>query len=486
MTTISTYLAASLVAVTFGWVPSERANESQPSEGYDYLVKLSPEDLEALRDGRAVDLVSELPDDVRPIERVRVYVGEGEAPQQLRERDRLSPQRIIAGSTAQPYKVAKPVTPEWKDAATLETDEANDSDTTQRHTTYQNPNALQEGFAQATRPLNEVGQVLDTQARNLADNTAQLFQQGGDEIRRGVQNLANGTSRTLESLVPNAAATPYTGRPKYDEPSLVTPPDTSTALSAPQQTQFSSPLYPNQNNLQQNYPQQSNPAQGQFSPPTATNFDTAPQNNRLVERFTDDTNPDYAATRRTVTPIAPVPRGDIAASDYSNPNSQTSSQTNPWAPDFNAAAQTAQRPNPAFPDSQAPFNNGSTNNTQRNESLWSDTFGSAPNTQTGGGFASDHSPVITTPVANTGGASNTNNTADTGWGGRDFANRDLASPPATPTVVERDNDTDFVNHLLMVLLGAATCWTWIAYIDVRNKYLSVLRAAPGSGYSNAA
>jgi hypothetical protein len=38
----------------------------------------------------------------------------------------------------------------------------------------------------------------------------------------------------------------------------------------------------------------------------------------------------------------------------------------------------------------------------------------------------------------------------------------------------------------MLILGGATCFTWIAYMDVRNKYLSVLRAAPGSGYSNAA
>jgi hypothetical protein len=508
VTTISTYLAASLVAVTFGWVPAERANQSQPSEGYDYLVKLSPEDLEALRDGRTVDLVSELPTNLGPIERVRILVGEGDAPQQLRERDRLSPQRIIASEVeAKRYKVAKPVTPEWGDAALLKTDDTEADDTPQRRTSYQNPTSLQQGFEQATRPLNEVGQVIDTQAKNLADGTAQFFQQGGDQIRRGAQDLLNGTGKTLENLVPTGSAAPYASRPQYDQPSLVTPPETSTAASAPQQAQFTSPSYPNQNYPQQNAPQQSYPANNQNnqspnqfgSPPLANNYDqpTAnnPSNSRLVESYASETDP-YAATNRRV--LQPVQRGDdgAAPSFSSSLPPASSSEQNPWSP-FNGSTnspsvsqgnptQVAQNGIPAFPDLQSPANSGLSNN-QSSGSLWSDNYSPPQTGQTGGGFASDRPGINPTPVSNTVNNGGTlGGSTTTGWEGRDFANSSTATNPNTTAVAQRADSSVVIDRLLMLILGGATCFTWIAYMDVRNKYLSVLRAAPGSGYSNAA
>lgn len=495
MTTISTYLAASLVAVTFGWVPAERANESQPSEGYDYLVKLSPEDLEALRDGRAVDLVSELPENIRPIERVRVYVGEGEAPQQLRERDRLSPQRIIAGETeAKRYKVAKPVTPEWGDAALLKTDDAAAGDTAQRRTSYQNPTSLQQGFEQATRPLNEVGQAIDAQAKNLADGTAQFFQQGGDQIRRGAQDLFNGTSKTLESLVPTGSAAPYASRPQYDQPSLVTPPETPNAASAPQQAQFTSPSYPNQNFPQQGYP--NNPPQNQFSSPSLANsYDqpsaNSPSSSRLVESYASEADP-YAASNRRV--LQPVQRSDngAAPSFSSSLPPASSTEQNPWSP-FSGSTnssgagqgnptQVAQNGSPAFPDLQSP-SNSSLGNNPSGASFYNDGFGTSSNGQIGGGFASERPGINPTPVSNGG---TLGNPAPTDWGGRGIADSSTMQSPNPPTVVQRSDSSVVVDRLLMLILGGATCFTWIAYMDVRNKYLSVLRAAPGSGYSNAA
>jgi hypothetical protein len=508
VTTISTYLAASLVAVTFGWVPAERANQSQPAEGYDYLVKLSPEDLEALRDGRTVDLVSELPTNLGPIERVRILVGEGDAPQQLRERDRLSPQRIIAGETeAKRYKVAKPVTPEWGDAALLNTDETNADDTAQRRTSYQNPTSLQQGFEQATRPLNEVGQVIDTQAKNLADGTAQFFQQGGDQIRRGAQDLANSASKTLDTLVPSGTAAPYASRPSYEEPSLVTPSATSTAASAPQQAQFTTPSYSNQNYPQQNAPQQSYPANNQnnqspsqfSSPPLANGYDqpTAnnPSNSRLVESYASETDPYAATTRRAVTP---VPRGDNGvASDFgTNQPAASSTQQNPWSP-FNGSpnttvasqgnpTQVAQTGGPSFAELPSTANNGLSNN-QPSGSLWSDNYSPTPSGQTGGGFASDRPGINPTPVSNTVNNGGTlGGSTTTGWEGRDFANSPTTPTTNSPTVTQRADSSVVIDRLLMLILGGATCFTWIAYMDVRNKYLSVLRAAPGSGYSNAA
>ncbi len=489
MTTISTYLAASLVAVTFGWVPSERAGESQPAEGYDYLVKLSPEDLEAMRDGRAVDLVSELPDDVGPIERVRVYVGEGEAPRQLRDRDRLSPQRIFAESRAKRYEVKKPVTPEWKDAALLEADDANVGETAERRTAYQNPPTLQDGFAEATRPLAEVGQAIDSQTRNLADGTARLFEQSGDQLRRGAESLLNGAGETLERIVPNNTTTPYASRPQYDEPSRLAAPDTSTGADAPQQAQFTTPPYSNQQPRNpsesyppQNYPAQtspqsnaSNPPRDDFGSPSRVNSYDRNSRDDLVQRFTDDP---YAATSRSV--LTPVQRRESAAESDNSASAPSSSQSNVWDPNYNASndpsrsqagtSQGAQRDGSAFADLQPRANSGP-NTPPPRSSFYDDDF------------AASRPPANTT--SNTGGAE-ANNTPSTGWTGREFADPGAAADPSTVVVNERSDSSVVIDRLLMLILGGATCFTWIAYIDVRNKYLSVLRAAPGSGYSNAA
>jgi hypothetical protein len=130
-------------------------------------------------------------------------------------------------------------------------------------------------------------------------------------------------------------------------------------------------------------------------------------------------------------------------------------------------------------------NNGLSNN-QPSGSLWSDNYSPPLSGQTGGGFASDRPGINPTPVSNTVSNGGTlTDSAPTDWGGRQFSNQAIQDAN-TPSVAQRADSSVVIDRLLMLILGGATCFTWIAYMDVRNKYLSVLRAAPGSGYSNAA
>ncbi|TWT99149.1 hypothetical protein Pla108_00830 [Botrimarina colliarenosi] len=468
-------LAASLVAVTFGWVPSEQAAEGAAADGYDYLVKLSSEDLEALRDGRAPSLVSELPTDIGPIQRVRFYVGEGDAPRRLNERDLASPQRIAAASAlSKTQTVAKPVIPEWKDTAELTADRGRSSSdgpntTAERRTAFQNPTSLQQGFEEATRPLTDSAQWVESKTRSL-------LEQSGDSLRRGTENLLRGTGDTLEKI-----ADPYAGRPaQYDNNGYPLQPrvDPPAASTAPQQAQY-----------QQGNPSQITPPPYDYrSAPPTPNYD-APRSGGLpsaglVEPYASETDPYAATTRGQATQLEPLPRSSGAtAPDYrTNPNSAdnratAATQSDPWATPYDRADPYAARREPvsdplsppAFPELPASQNSGS---------AWNS--GAAPSNPppVGGGFASDRAPTSSTAGA----------TPGTGWGGGAAGAPAAggAGAAASNAAAVETAETRYFEKLLTVILGGVTVFTWIAYLDVRNKYRSVLRNVPGGAYSSAA
>lgn len=68
---------ASNVAVAFGWQPMPDGSAS-----YEYVVQLEPELLAALEEGHAVPVASEVPAEIQPIGRIRIVVGRGALPRQ--------------------------------------------------------------------------------------------------------------------------------------------------------------------------------------------------------------------------------------------------------------------------------------------------------------------------------------------------------------------------------------------------------------------
>jgi hypothetical protein len=65
------------VGVNFGWQPMPDG-----SARYEYVVQIEPEVAATLADGKSIPIVSEVPEEIQPVARVRVVVGKGDLPRQ--------------------------------------------------------------------------------------------------------------------------------------------------------------------------------------------------------------------------------------------------------------------------------------------------------------------------------------------------------------------------------------------------------------------
>ena len=64
-----------IAGVNFGWQAA-----SDGSAGYEYIVQVEPEQIDAIKRGDSIPIESNIPPDVTPIRKVRVVVGRGELP----------------------------------------------------------------------------------------------------------------------------------------------------------------------------------------------------------------------------------------------------------------------------------------------------------------------------------------------------------------------------------------------------------------------
>lgn len=77
MSAAALVLLAAGVGVGYGWQPM-----SDGSNRYEYLVQVEPELLATLEEGRSIPIVSDVPEGVGPIGRIRIVVGRGDLPRQ--------------------------------------------------------------------------------------------------------------------------------------------------------------------------------------------------------------------------------------------------------------------------------------------------------------------------------------------------------------------------------------------------------------------
>ena len=201
MGSLGTLFAATLVAVTYGWMPASSDDQGEPvsaSNGYEYLVQIRAEDLQALAEGRVSSLSSATPEGMKSIDRVRIVFGEGDLPRQLTAVDRTSPRRI--SQTAVKHEVAKPIVSDWLPDRTKEPSTEGPSDETgQRHTVYQRPGyqnpgslgeAMQRGFQEGTRRLTD-------SVRNAPQNLGNYTNQAARDLAQETQNLVGGALNDL-------------------------------------------------------------------------------------------------------------------------------------------------------------------------------------------------------------------------------------------------------------------------------------------------
>ena len=75
MDTATLLLAVAVAGVNYGWQPAEDG-----TAGYEYIVQVEPELLDAARRGEKVPIESHIPPNLAPIHKVRIVVGRVDLP----------------------------------------------------------------------------------------------------------------------------------------------------------------------------------------------------------------------------------------------------------------------------------------------------------------------------------------------------------------------------------------------------------------------
>lgn len=469
---------AGLLAVTFGWVPSEETADSPSAsvDGYDYLVKLSPEDLAALESGKSWSITSELPEDIGPISRVRVYAGRGEAPRRLTAADTRSPRQIAAASAAKRHVVAKPASPPWDDAATI-TDDASDevATTAERRTAYQNPPYFND---------------LPSDFRDAANNTRQAVEEGVDDFERGVERGLRGVGQTLDRL------NPFGNRPSYS--------GANTGQATPQSTPGTN-AYP-----------------GAGLPPYRTNADRNDTASQTVDPPQPVGRPYSPRVAQGQAPGPPLrePSNGGGTGDRSNTEDPLYRSFGSGTSDYYGSQ--PDRPITAIPRAN---NTGATQNeTRRVDNTdpgsasdgWDDRLTEAERDELEQlrwekdqarrrrlaelDQQDEFPPLDTSPareVAYNGESESPSRTptatssADVDSWLKDRAGDSLATEddfannktPTEATTAGRSND---LQTFLMVASVIAACWVWATHMELRAKYRALLRSGPTNYSSSAA
>ena len=95
-------LMAAGVGINYGWQPMPDG-----SSRYEYVVQIEPEMLAALAEDGSIPIVSEVPEHVRPIGRIRVVVGRGDLPRERLVKRMKPTGEAAAGSGGNPIELAQ-------------------------------------------------------------------------------------------------------------------------------------------------------------------------------------------------------------------------------------------------------------------------------------------------------------------------------------------------------------------------------------------
>ena len=182
----------SCFGVMFGWQPMP-----DDSNKVEYIVQIEPELAATLREGQAIPITSEIPDNIGPIGRIRIEVG----------RDELPRQSLATRFKPWPVKDQGVVGKESRDGI-VETQFTAPADSGSRYGSGTNRGTILPPGGNQSSPANALGQALQqgvADARNAASSAAseilppssdQLFGSSND-IRQGLQNAVDNTRNSL-------------------------------------------------------------------------------------------------------------------------------------------------------------------------------------------------------------------------------------------------------------------------------------------------
>jgi hypothetical protein len=192
-------LLVSSVSVAFGWQPM-----SDGSQRYEYVVQVEPELAKTLADGQAIPIVSDVPEQVQPIGRIRLVVGREALPRQ-RLTTRLKPANDGSAVGQSGVALAQYNQQPYGDQRYLATPQKQGPTTTQNPGPAGNPYAPTQSAAQQDGGSSWNSQQ-DEPPITPTESGPPSGQQRFGEASPGAATWNNG--RTLESAAAEMAAAP--------------------------------------------------------------------------------------------------------------------------------------------------------------------------------------------------------------------------------------------------------------------------------------
>lgn len=160
MDAVAVVLLASSIGVGFGWQPMPDG-----SPRVEYLVQIEPEMLATLQAGQTIPIVSEVPEGVGPIGRVRIVVGRGDLPRQnatTRFKPDANSDGVLQAQYVAPAATTAPVRP------------------------MIDPDTI---APRPRQPALSASQPIDNQPFGTTDPFAQALQDSAERIRRASQQV---------------------------------------------------------------------------------------------------------------------------------------------------------------------------------------------------------------------------------------------------------------------------------------------------------
>jgi hypothetical protein len=176
--------------VNFGWQPAAGS-----PDGYEYIVQVEPELLDALQRGDAVPIESNIPPDVGPIRKVSVVVGRSELPQ-----DTVSAVQRTAYFAGQSGWASDSSTPPPGSTNAPTTASAYDRYALPTNTTPSGVAPPPGVMERAQTAINETGTAIRDGVEAGIQAANQQFSQAGEQMIDGARNTGQEFGRQLQGM----------------------------------------------------------------------------------------------------------------------------------------------------------------------------------------------------------------------------------------------------------------------------------------------
>jgi hypothetical protein len=188
-------LALLVAGVNFGWQPADDG-----SQGFEYIVQVEPELLDALKRGEAVPIESNVPAEVKPIRKVSIVVGRDEVPRQ--SLGAVNRTAYFAGQDL-PDRYGSPTARTTSDVSpppsVIERAQAAATETA---TTLHD--GIEAGIQAANQQLSDTGEQMLESTRNASQHFGQqmheFVQNPAREIESAGNNLRDSAEQTIDAV----------------------------------------------------------------------------------------------------------------------------------------------------------------------------------------------------------------------------------------------------------------------------------------------